>query len=96
MLVAAALDAMVGPDGETELAARPWGPFRLLRPQFLRGRGFAFLFAQWRMLAESLDDALTLPLPRVLRFLYPPLRLPLWLLRVHRRRRRRLAALDAG
>lgn len=95
-LVAAALDAMVGADGETELAARPWGPFRLLRPQFLRGRGPAFLFAQWRLLAENLDDALALPLPRALRFLYPPLRLPLWLLRVYRRRRRRLATLDAG
>jgi hypothetical protein len=96
MLVAAALDAMVGGDGETELAARPWGSFRLLRPQFLRGRGPAFLFAQWRLLAENLDDALALPLPRALRFLYPPLRLPLWLLRVYRRRRRRLATLDAG
>jgi hypothetical protein len=95
-LVAAALDAMVGADGETELAARPWGPFRLLRPQFLRGRGPAFLFAQWRLLAESLDDALSLPLPRPLRFLYLPLRLPLWLLRVARRRRRRLATRDAG
>ena len=93
VLVAAALDAMVGADGETELAARPWGGFRLLRPQFLRGRGPAFLFAQWRLLAESLDDALTVPLPRALRFLYPILRLPLWLLRV---RRRRLATLDAG
>jgi hypothetical protein len=92
LLVAAALDAMVGPDGETELAARPWGGFRLLRPQFLRGRGLAFGFAQWRMLAESLDDALTVPLPRGLRFLYPALRLPLWLLRI--RRRRRLAVQD--
>jgi hypothetical protein len=95
VLVAAALDAMAGGGGETELSARPWGPLRLLRPQFLRGRGPAFVFAQWRMLAESLDDALTLPLPRALRFLYPPLRLPLWLLRVYRRRRR-LATPDAG
>jgi len=96
LLVAAALDAMVGPDGETELDARPWGSFRLLPPQFLRGRGLAFHLAQWRLLAASLDDALTLPLPAALRFLYPPLRLPLWLLRVYRRRRRRLATEDAG
>jgi hypothetical protein len=68
----------------------------LLRPQFLRGRGLAFHLAQWRMMAASLDDALTLPLPKPLGFLYPPLRLPLWLLRIHRRRRRRLATLDAG
>jgi len=88
VLVAAALDAMAGDGGEAELAARPWGPYRLLRPQFLRGRGPAFLLAQWRMLAESLDDALAVPLPRVLRFLYPTLRLPLWLFRVYRRRGR--------
>jgi hypothetical protein len=86
-LVAAALDAMVGPDGEIELSRRPWGSFRLLPPQFLRSRGLAFSFAQWRMLTENLDDAIAVPLPRALGFLYPLLRLPLWLLRVHRRRR---------
>jgi hypothetical protein len=91
-LVAAALDAMVGPDGETELSRRPWGSFRLLPPQFLRGRGLAFSLAQWRMLTQNLDDAVTVPLPRALGFLYPLLRLPLWLLRVHRRRRRRSSA----
>lgn len=84
-LVAAALDAMVGPDGEAELSSRPWGSFRLLRPQFLRSRGLAFSLAQWRMLAQSFDDTVTLPLPRGMRFLHPLLRLPLWLLRVHRR-----------
>jgi hypothetical protein len=87
-LVAAALDAMVGLDGETELRLRPWGSFRLLRPQFLRGRGLDFSLAQWRMLAENLDDAVAVPLPPALHFLYPLLRFPLWLLRVQRRRRR--------
>lgn len=92
-LVAAALDAMVGPDGETELGRRPWGSFRLLPPQFLRGRGLDFSLAQWRMLTENLDDAVTVPLPRPLGFLYPLLRFPLWLWRVRRRRRRRLATM---
>jgi hypothetical protein len=89
-LVAAALDAMIGPDGETELLQRPLGPFRLLAPQFARGRGARFFWAQCRLLLDSLDDKLEHPLPAPLHFLYPALRLPFWLLRV--RRRRRLAA----
>ena len=87
MLVAAALDAMVGPDAETELVQRPFGPFRTLPAQFLRGRGAGFFLAQCGMLFQSLDDMLKYPLPRALHFLYPLLRLPLWLLRVSRRRR---------
>jgi hypothetical protein len=85
-LVRAALDAMVGPDGETELNQRPFGPFRLLAPQFARGRGPRFLWAQCRLLLDSLDDRLEHPLPPALHFLYPALRLPFWLLRVRRRR----------
>ncbi len=87
MLVAAALDAMVGPDAETELVQRPFGPFRTLPAQFLRGRGAGFFLAQCGMLFQSLDDMLQYPLPRALHFLYPLLRLPLWLLRVSRRRK---------
>jgi hypothetical protein len=87
LLTGLALDAMVGPDAEIELARRPFGPFRTLPSQFLRGRGPAFFVAQCRMLVENLDDMLMYPLPRALHFLYPLLRLPLWLLRVSRRRR---------
>jgi hypothetical protein len=86
-LVAAALDAMVGPDGELELFQRPFGPFRLLAPQFARGRGLRFFLAQCRLLVDSLDDKLDYPLPAPLHFLYPMLRLPFWLVRVQRRRR---------
>ncbi len=86
-LAAAALDAMVGPDGETELFQRPFGPFRLLAPQFARGRGLRFFLAQCRLLVDSLDDKLDYPLPAPLHFLYPMLRLPFWLVRVQRRRR---------
>jgi Uncharacterised nucleotidyltransferase len=85
LLVAIALDAMVGPDAETELAQRPFGPFRTLPAQFLRGHGAGFFLAQCRMLFQSLDDRLRYPLPPALHFLYPLLRLPLWLLRVGRR-----------
>ena len=95
LLTAMALDAMVGPDAEVELLRRPFGPFRTLPAQFLRGRGAAFFIAQCRLLVENLDDMLMYPLPRALHFLYPVLRLPLWLLRVSRRRRA-LRAQGAG
>jgi hypothetical protein len=86
-LTAAALDAMAGARGEIELAQRPFGPFRILPAQFFRGRGFAFAAAQWGLMVENFDDALQFPLPRQLRLLYPLLRLPLWGLRLVRRRR---------
>jgi hypothetical protein len=85
-LVGAALDAMVGPDGEVELAERPFGPFRLVAPQFARARGLRFFLAQCRLLIDSLDDRLEFPLPRGFGFLYPVLRLPFWLVRIRRRR----------
>jgi hypothetical protein len=91
-MVAVALDAMVGPDGETELGQRPFGPFRLLAPQFSRGRGPRFFWAQCRLLIESLDDRLDYPMPAALHFLYPALRLPFWLRRVWRRRNSAAAA----
>jgi hypothetical protein len=90
-MTAAALDAVAGGRGEVELAHRPFGPFRLLPSQFFRGRGLAFVFAQSGLLTESLDDTLRHPLPPALRFLYPLMRLPLWLLRLARRRRQRPA-----
>ncbi|HEY1753341.1 MAG TPA: nucleotidyltransferase family protein [Caulobacteraceae bacterium] len=85
-LVAVALDAMVGRDAETEIYQRPFGLFRLLPAQFVRGRGAAFFFGQCKLLLENLDDMLMYPLPRALHFLYPLLRLPLWLVRIVRRR----------
>jgi len=86
-LVRSSLDAMIGTDGETELNRRPFGPFRLLAPQFARGRGLRFFWAQCRLLIDNLDDRLDHPLPAALHFLYPALRLPFWLLRVRRRSR---------
>jgi hypothetical protein len=90
-MTAAALDAVAGAGGEAELESRPFGPFRLLPTQFLRGRGLAFAAGQWGLMSESLDDALRYPLPPALRFLYPLMRLPLWVLRLVRRRRGRRA-----
>jgi hypothetical protein len=85
MLVAGALDAMAGGGAEQDLHDRPFGPFRLVPAQFLRGRGASFLLAQGWLMTQNLDDMLSVPLPRPLHFLYPLLRLPLWLTRIVRR-----------
>jgi hypothetical protein len=49
--------------------------------QFLLGRGWAFYAAQGRTAAVGIIDVISLPLPPYLHFLYPLLRLPLWLWR---------------
>jgi hypothetical protein len=49
--------------------------------QFLLGRGFAFLAGQCRTASVGIIDVVALPLPPYLQFLYPLLRLPLWLWR---------------
>jgi len=85
LLVAGALDAMAGGGAELDLQRRPLGPFRLMPSQFLRGRGLGFFLAQCWLVTQSLDDMLSVPLPRPLHFLYPLLRLPLWLTRIVRR-----------
>jgi len=89
LLAALALDAMAGAGGETELARRPFGPFRLVPTQFLRGQGARFFLAQCGLMIDSLDDRLLAPLPPALHFLYPLLRLPLWVARSLGRRLRR-------
>lgn len=49
--------------------------------QFLLGRGWAFYAAQCRIASVGIFDVVTLPLPPSLHFLYPLLRVPLWLWR---------------
>lgn len=80
-----ALDAMVGPDGATEIEHRPFGSTRVALMRLLLGRGLAFYVAQGRILAVRLTDVVRYPLPRPLHFLYPLLRLPMWLWRRARR-----------
>lgn len=48
---------------------------------FLLGRGLAYYAAQVQVASVGLADVVRLPLPRGLHFLYPLLRLPLWLWR---------------
>jgi hypothetical protein len=49
--------------------------------QFLFGEGWRFFAAQCRAVSVGMQDIMTVALPPALYFLYPVLRLPLWLLR---------------
>src|SRR5580704_6367351 len=49
--------------------------------QFLLGQGWAFFAVQCRIASIGIIDVISLPLPPYLHFLYPLLRLPLWLWR---------------
>jgi Uncharacterised nucleotidyltransferase len=62
-------------------AAGVWAMSADIYAQFLLGQGWAFFAAQWRIASVGILDILTLPLPRSLHFLYPLLRVPLWLWR---------------
>jgi hypothetical protein len=78
-LEAIALQAMARP---SVVADRGFaGVMREISIQFMLGRGAGFLAEQCRVVAVGIDDVVRLPLPPQLAFLYPMIRLPLWLLR---------------
>lgn len=54
---------------------------RVVLSQFLLGKGWAFYCAEYRVESVRILDVIDLPLPASLHFLYPLLRLPLWLWR---------------
>ena len=76
-----ALATMTGGGAEAELRARPFARTQILMAQFALGGGWRHAAAQVRYRAISVHDRTHLPLPRPLHFLYPVLRLPLWLSR---------------
>lgn len=95
-LVAIAMDVMIGPDAETELEDRPFGSTRVSLMQFLLGEGWSYFVTQCRVLGVRLGDVVRYPLPSSLHFLYPILRVLLWLRRrgisggaIHRNRQNR-------
>jgi hypothetical protein len=90
-LVTTALDAMIGEDAATELGSGVIETVRNVRGRWLLGEGRAFYTAECRQLLIGKADPIRFPLPAGWHFLYPILRLPLWL-----GRRVRPAARAAG
>ncbi len=84
-LVGIALAAMTAPRAPTEIDPGFFGVARNVGMQFLLGRGWPFLAAQCRAAAVGPANVIRWPLPPALHFLYPVLRLPLWLWRRGRR-----------
>jgi hypothetical protein len=80
-LAAIAMGVMTTPHTETEVDGGAIGVTRGVLRQFLLGEGRGYFVAQFKAIAVGLDDAIYLPLPQRLHFLYPLLRLPLWLWR---------------
>jgi hypothetical protein len=80
-LVAIALAALTARGAETERDTGFLGVIRSVRTQFLLGQGWRFYAAQCRAIAVAPADAIRWPLPPALHFVYPLLRLPLWLWR---------------
>lgn len=78
-LLAVALQAMAQPSAVADRGVM--GVAQEVFAQFRLGRGWGFINEQCRLGAVGIDDAVRLPLPRPLAFLYPLMRLPLWLLR---------------
>ncbi|HET8918075.1 MAG TPA: nucleotidyltransferase family protein [Xanthobacteraceae bacterium] len=80
-LAAVAIAAMTRSDetGERDVGIR--AVVRGIRNQFLLGQGQAFCVAQCRLAYAGVPDIVRVPLPRPLHFIFPFLRLPLWLWR---------------
>lgn len=77
-LAAIALKIMTRGDGEEEIYDMPFGTTLVRLSQILLGTGWRFYLAQLRFYLTDFDDAVAVPLPSPLYFLYPILRLPLW------------------
>jgi hypothetical protein len=80
-LQATALKAMTAGDSERELHDIRFGTTRGSLSTFLLSQRWRYRLAELRNLLINETDVLTLPLPECLRFLYPVMRLPLWVWR---------------
>jgi hypothetical protein len=76
-----ALHAMTTGGGEREPREMRFGTTRGSLSAFFVGRSWRYRLAELRNLLTNETDVLALPLPERLRFLYPILRLPLWVWR---------------
>ena len=80
-LEATALRAMTAGKGELEPREQRFGTTRGSLSTFLLGRSWRYWLAELNLHLTNQTDVLTMPLPERLRFLYPILRLPLWVWR---------------
>jgi hypothetical protein len=80
-LQATALDAMNTGLGEREPGEARFGTTRGSLSTFLLNPSWRYWLAELRVHLISQTDVLTVPLPKQLRFLYPVLRVPLWVWR---------------
>ena len=80
-LARASIITMAGGDGQQELHERRFSNVRLVLSHFLLGKGAGFLAAEARLKWVSARDHMNMPLPRWATFLYPLIRLPLFLWR---------------
>jgi Uncharacterised nucleotidyltransferase len=87
-LEATALNAMTTGQGELQPREERFGTTRGSLSTFLLSRSWRFRLAELNIHLTNQTDVLTVPLPERLRFLYPVLRLPLWVWRhsIHRGR----------
>ena len=80
-LVAIAMATMTAPYTATDRDEGIRGVLRELRNRFLLGRGLRFYLTECRLALIGEADIVRLPLPRPLHFIYPLVRLPMWLWR---------------
>ena len=80
-LVSVAISTMAGGDGEEELARRRLANTRIALSHLLFGRTLAVVAAELKFKWASLHDHMHTPLPGWASFLYPIMRLPLFLWR---------------
>lgn len=76
-----ALKMMTRRNAEVESRTMAFGNFPVLVSHFLLGRGWRYFWAESRLKLTNLQDMARFPLPRALWFLYPILRLPLFVMR---------------
>lgn len=81
LLERAAMALMAGAGEDVELEDQKFGSTRVALSQFLLGTGYRFWIAQLRMLLSTAHDVELVPLPRRFYFLYPVIRVPLWVFR---------------
>jgi hypothetical protein len=76
-----AVQTMVDDRAEAHAGRSFASKMRVIFAQFLLGKGWAFFWAEYRVEFVRILDVIDFPLPAPLHFLYPLIRLPLWLWR---------------